>query len=60
MNLIIEHLTRHGEMDPALLFEAPFTDSASQGPTQLFDQDQTVRLVTVLRERNGSIDAESA
>ncbi|MGN7158086.1 DEAD/DEAH box helicase family protein [Dietzia cercidiphylli] len=60
VNLIITHLTRHGEMDPSLLFEAPFTDSAPQGPTQLFDQDQTQRLVSVLRALNDAVDDKSA
>ncbi|WP_331452903.1 type I restriction-modification enzyme R subunit C-terminal domain-containing protein [Nocardia farcinica] len=31
VNLIIGHLTRHGEMDPKLLFEPPFTDAAPRG-----------------------------
>lgn len=60
VDLIITHLTKYGEMDPSLLFEAPFTDTAPQGPTQLFDQDQTVRLVNVLRELNDAVDVQTA
>ncbi|WP_280183527.1 DEAD/DEAH box helicase family protein [Nocardia cyriacigeorgica] len=57
VNLIIGHLTRHGEMDPKLLFEPPFTDAAPQGPTQLFAPDQTKRLVGVIRSINDSVVA---
>lgn len=57
LDLVIDHLTRHGEMDPKLLFEAPFTDAAPQGPTQLFAPEQTKRLVGVIRSINDSVVA---
>lgn len=57
VNLVVGHLTRHGEMDPRLLFEAPFTDTAPHGPTQLFDPDQTRRLVGVLRSLSDAVSA---
>ncbi|MGW6694238.1 DEAD/DEAH box helicase family protein [Rhodococcus sp. NPDC054953] len=57
VNLVVGHLTRHGEMDPSLLFEAPFTDRAPQGPTQLFDPEQTRRLVGVIRSFNDTATA---
>ncbi|GAA5064330.1 hypothetical protein GCM10023318_50160 [Nocardia callitridis] len=55
VNLVIGHLTRHGEMDPKLLFEAPFTDAAPQGPTRLFAPEQTRRLVGVIKSINDSV-----
>lgn len=60
VNLVISHLTRHGEMDPKLLFEAPFTDTAPQGPTQLFAPEQTKRLVGVIRSISNSAGAATA
>ncbi|WP_330133251.1 type I restriction-modification enzyme R subunit C-terminal domain-containing protein [Rhodococcus artemisiae] len=60
VNLVISHLTRHGEMDPKLLFEAPFTDTAPQGPTQLFAPEQTRRLVGVIRSISDSAGAATA
>ncbi|AOW94042.1 restriction endonuclease subunit R [Rhodococcus sp. WMMA185] len=56
VNLIISHLTRHGEMDPKLLFESPFTNSAPHGPTEVFGDDQAVRLVQVIRSINDSAE----
>jgi type I restriction enzyme R subunit len=38
INMIIEHLTDQGVMDPALLYEPPFTDIAPTGPDQVFDE----------------------
>ena len=32
VNLIVDHLTEHGVMDPARLYESPFTDLTPQGP----------------------------
>ncbi|QKT09474.1 DEAD/DEAH box helicase family protein [Rhodococcus sp. W8901] len=60
VNLIISHLTRHGEMDPSLLFESPFTDKAPHGPGQVFGDDQVMRLVQVIRSINESVDTTDA
>ncbi|KAF0835778.1 DEAD/DEAH box helicase family protein [Nocardia caishijiensis] len=55
IDLVVGHLTRHGEMDPKLLFKAPFTDRAPQGPTQLFAPEQATRLVGVIRSINDAV-----
>jgi type I restriction enzyme, R subunit len=48
VNLIIDHLTEHGFMEAALLYESPFTDLAPHGPNGLFDTPQVAELVTTL------------
>jgi type I restriction enzyme R subunit len=48
LNLIVNHLTEHGVMDPALLYESPFTDLTPQGPDGLFDSTQVDQLVAAL------------
>jgi type I restriction enzyme, R subunit len=50
INLIIDHLTHHGIMDPGLLYESPFTDINSQGPEGVFSSKQVDSLVTVLEQ----------
>ncbi|MGL4304559.1 MAG: type I restriction-modification enzyme R subunit C-terminal domain-containing protein, partial [Mycobacteriaceae bacterium] len=60
VKLVINHVVKHGAMDPALLFESPFTDSAPQGPDQIFPSGQSQRLVEVLRSINDSAEAASA
>jgi len=49
IDMIIEHLTLQGVMDPALLYEQPFTTIAPTGPEQLFDEERVTRLVTRIR-----------
>lgn len=49
INLIIDHLTHHGIMNPSLLYESPFTDINSQGPEGVFNSTQLDQLVSVLR-----------
>jgi type I restriction enzyme R subunit len=49
VNLIIEHLTEHGQMAPKLLYQSPFTDVSPTGPDKIFTEPQVERMVTILR-----------
>jgi type I restriction enzyme R subunit len=48
VNLIINHLTEHGVMDAALLYESPFTDLTPKGPEGIFSSEQVDELISVL------------
>jgi type I restriction enzyme R subunit len=48
VNLIVEHLTEHGVMPAAHLYESPFTDLTPRGPDGLFTSTQVDELLTVL------------
>ena len=48
VDMIINHLTEHGVMSAALLYESPFTDLSLQGPDGLFSSDEVKALVAVL------------
>ena len=50
VNLIVDHLTEHGEMKPELLYESPFTDLNPQGPEGVFDSAQVDELIDLLSE----------
>jgi type I restriction enzyme, R subunit len=50
VNLIIDHLTEHGVVDPAMLYESPFTDVTPRGPDELFTSEQVDQLLRVLEE----------
>ncbi len=50
VNLIVEHLTEHGTMPAARLYESPFTDVAPHGPDALFTAAEVDRLVELLHE----------
>ncbi|MDA9424633.1 DEAD/DEAH box helicase family protein [Bradyrhizobium sp. CCBAU 53380] len=54
IDMVIEHLTDQGMMDPSLLYEPPFTAIAPTGPEHLFDEARVVRLVSTIREINDS------
>ncbi len=56
LNLIIEHLTARGTMEPRLLYEPPFTDFDVNGVEGVFPQADVVQMVEVLRQ----IEARSA
>ena len=50
VNLIIDHLTEHGVMDAALLYESSFTDLTPKGPDGLFSSAQVDELVAVIEQ----------
>lgn len=54
IDLIVSHLTEQGIMEPALLYESPFTDVAPQGPEQVFDDVKAIRLFKVIEAINQS------
>jgi type I restriction enzyme R subunit len=48
VNLIVNHLTDHGVMEAAMLYESPFTDLTPHGPDGLFSSSQVDELVRIL------------
>ncbi|HET6569064.1 MAG TPA: DEAD/DEAH box helicase family protein [Rhodothermales bacterium] len=48
VNLIINHLTEHGVMDAARLYESPFTDLTPHGPDGLFSSAQMDEIIGTL------------
>ena len=54
VDLVIEHLTHQGTMDPGLLYEPPFTDIAPTGPEQVFDEPRIGKLFSRIMELNES------
>jgi type I restriction enzyme R subunit len=54
INMVIEHLTDQGVMDPGLLYEPPFTDVAPTGPDTLFGEEKVARLVRKIEAINDS------
>ncbi|WHA42964.1 DEAD/DEAH box helicase family protein [Agrobacterium larrymoorei] len=54
IEMVIEHLTEKGAMDPGLLYESPFIDKAPEGPQQVFDFERTKKLIAVIQGLNDS------
>src|SRR5690606_22831679 len=50
INLIIDHLTERGAMEPRRLYESPFTDFDDQGVSGVFPQADVQSIIQVLHE----------
>ena len=50
LDLVIDHLTARGVMDPKLLYETPFTDFDTKGVEGVFEHSDVVRMVQILRD----------
>jgi type I restriction enzyme, R subunit len=48
INLMIDHLTQRGWMEPAALYESPFTDISTRGVEGLFASRAVEQLIGVL------------
>ena len=57
INMVIDHLTDQGVMDPGLLYEPPFIDLAPTGPEQLFDEGKVAQLFRQITAFNDSAEA---
>ena len=57
VKLLVEQLTQRGEVDPELLFTAPFTDVAPTGPVALFGDAKVTELMAALRRIRGTAEA---
>jgi type I restriction enzyme R subunit len=52
VNLIVDHLTEHGVVEPPRLYESPFTDLTPRGPDGLFkasEMDELMRALEAVR-----------
>jgi type I restriction enzyme, R subunit len=50
VNMIIDHLTKNGVMEPGALFESPYTDYAPNGLADLFSDGDARKIVDTLKE----------
>jgi type I restriction enzyme R subunit len=49
VNLIIDHLSEAGKIDPARFYESPFTDIDAHGIDGLFQPEQVKELIEIVR-----------
>jgi type I restriction enzyme R subunit len=48
VNLIIDHLTEHGTIEPSRLYESPFTDFNPRGVEGVFNSAQVKQLMSAI------------
>lgn len=49
-NMIIDHLTERGVMEPSLLYESPFTDMNPLGIEGVLGKDRTAKVIHILED----------
>jgi hypothetical protein len=53
IDMMIDHLTERGVMDPRLLYASPFTDIDPLGVAGVFGEGEVVQLIKILEEVQG-------
>jgi type I restriction enzyme R subunit len=53
VNMMIDHLTERGVIDPRLLYESPFTDIDPLGVAGVFKDGEVVQLLQILKDVQG-------
>jgi type I restriction enzyme R subunit len=48
VNMLIEHLTARGVMDPGALYESPFTDVNPLGVSGVFSEADAMKIADIL------------
>lgn len=56
MNTVINFFTVKGVVEPAMLFEPPFTDIDSNGVAGLFDEATSIKIITLMEAINGNAE----
>ena len=49
VNMIVDHLTESGAMDPMLLYSSPYTDFNPRGVDWLFESGEAAEIVAIVR-----------
>jgi len=49
VNMVVDHLTENGAMDPTLLYSSPYTDFSPRGVDGVFGGPDTAEIVSILR-----------
>lgn len=57
VELIVDQLTASGRLDPALLYDPPFTDRNPNGVSDLFRDSQVAKIVETIREFEPHLEA---
>lgn len=52
MDKVINFFTDKGGIEPAMLFEAPFTDSSTSGLVGVFSQNDALKIIEVIEGIN--------
>jgi type I restriction enzyme R subunit len=57
LDLIIDSLTESGIIESQSFYESPFADMDDMGTAGLFDRDQAVEIVQIVRALNAAVAA---
>jgi len=54
LNEIVEYLVKNGTMEPKVMFQPPFTNMSMKGVVGVFNQDESKKVVELVRDVNSN------
>jgi len=56
LNEVVDYLVKNGTMEPKAMFDTPFTNFNTSGIAGLFNEEDSIKVINIVRHINENVD----